>query len=269
MYLEGVIVCVNYGDFLASSLIHNKNLFDKLVVVTNTSDELTKRICNHYHVECVETDVFYENGDRFNKGKGINEGLERLSKKGWVIHMDADIVLPPMTRVILERLDESLDVNGIYGIDRYMVPSYEAWSRYVSSPKLIHEAYIYVHMHRFPLGQRLAEYMGRGYEPIGYFQMWNPKYSGVYTYPDRHGAADRTDVLHAKKFIRRHRHLLPEIVCFHLDSEDGHSKGEMGKNWNGRTTGYFGYPDTERLRGGYRLTIFERIKIWVCKIFCK
>ena len=99
----------------------------------------------------------------------------------------------------------------------------------------IHEAYIYVHPTAFPMGVRIAEYMGKGYEPIGYFQLWNPMHSGVYEYPTQHGRADRTDVLHAKAFARLRRQLIPELLCIHLDSE-GLGVAEMGKNWNGRKT---------------------------------
>ena len=232
-FMEGVIVCVGYADFLAHTLPSVKIHFNKVVVVTDTKDKWTKRICEFHHVQCVQTDVFYEDGDSFNKGKGINEGLKHLSKAGWVVQLDADIYLPPLTRTILDRLE--LDPQTIYSIDRMMCPSYEEWQRYVSNPKLIHEAYIYVHPTAFPMGVRIAEYMGKGYEPIGYFQLWNPMHSGVYEYPTQHGRADRTDVLHAKAFARLRRQLIPELLCIHLDSE-GLGVAEMGKNWNGRKT---------------------------------
>jgi hypothetical protein len=87
--------------------------------------------------------------------------------------------------------------------------------------------------------------MSEGYEPIGFFQMWNPKASGVYLYPELHGAADRTDVLFAKKWARKNRGLIPEIIGIHLDSENS-TINEMGKNWNGRKTNYFGLSDGKK-----------------------
>ena len=34
---------------------------------------------------CIQTDVFYENGNKINKGKGINEGLKHLDGDGWIV----------------------------------------------------------------------------------------------------------------------------------------------------------------------------------------
>lgn len=239
MYIEAVIVCVNYSDFLAHTLPYNKNHFDRLVVVTDKADERTRRLCEFHHVECVQTDVFYSEGAPFNKAKGINVGLNRLSRRGWVLHLDADIYLPPLTRRILENIE--LDPAYLYGIDRMMCPTYESWVRFRENPKLTHEGWIYIHPTIFPLGVRIAEYMGRGYEPIGFFQLWNPSGSGVNWYPEEHGSADRTDVLFAKKWTRGKRGLIPEIIGVHLDSEDLDLK-QMGKNWNGRKTAPFEYP---------------------------
>jgi hypothetical protein len=65
--------------------------------------------------------------------------------------------------------------------------------------------------------------------------MWNPVGSGVSQYPSKHGFADRTDVLHCKKWPREKRELLPEIVVIHIESEAG-----IGLNWKGRKTPMFG-----------------------------
>lgn len=234
MKLEAVTICINYSDFLAHTLPHNKNHFDKMVIVTDTKDHATKKICDYYNVMCVQTDVFYENGSKINKGKGINEGLKHLDGDGWVVHMDADIYLPPMTRSILEKID--LDKETIYGIDRMMCPTYKKWIDFIDNPSPMHEGWIYVHTTAFPLGVRIAEYKNKGWEPIGFFQLWNPKGSGVYEYPKEHGSVDRSDVLFAKKFPRNRRQLIPEILSIHIDSEEMVS---MGKNWNGRQTAKF------------------------------
>jgi hypothetical protein len=244
MYLEGIIVCVNYSDFLAHTLPHNKNHFDNLIVITDTKDEKTKKLCEYYHVRCIQTDIFYENGDSFNKGAAINYGLSQLENKGWVIHLDADIYLPPLTRNILENIP--LEPHKIYGADRLMCPSYEKWMEFINDPQKIQEGWVYIHMNIFPIGVRIAEYNNKdaGYEPIGYFQLWNPKGSDVFNYPTQHDYCDRTDVLFCKKFARKDRELLPEIIVIHLESE-GLSVDAMGKNWKGRKTKLF-QPDSNR-----------------------
>jgi hypothetical protein len=242
MKIECVTVCVNYSDFLAHTLPQNKHHFDHMVVVTTPEDIETQRVCEFYNVECVTTNEFTLNGDPFNKAKGINAGLRRLSKSGWVVHIDSDIYLPPLTRSILQRI--SLDGNNIYGIDRMMCPNFEEWQKFINSPKSFHTGWVYIHPTIFEMGVRIGEYMSEGYEPIGFFQLWNPIESRVFSYPEEHGAADRTDVLFAKKWERKNRVLIPEIICVHLDSENS-TINEMGKNWNGRKTAIFGHSKKE------------------------
>jgi hypothetical protein len=261
MKLEAVIVCVNYSDFLAHTLPSTKNQFDRLVVVTDFEDLETKRLCEFYNVMCVQTDAFYENGDTFNKGKGINEGLKHLDLNGWVVHLDADIYLPPQTRTILENIP--LDSTKIYGADRLMCPSFDEWQEFQNSPTPIQDAWIFVHLTKFPVGVRICEYKSHhvGYEPIGYFQLWNPSSSGVFAYPNKHGFADRTDVLHCKKWPRQKRELLPEIVVIHLESEPG-----IGLNWKGRTTEKFS--SKKSMPEKKRLSLLNRLSLFLNKYRC-
>lgn len=266
MYLEAVVVCVNYSDFLAHTLPMNRSMFDNMVVVTDKEDLKTKKLCEFYNVKCIQTDVFYKDKNPFNKGAAINEGLKHLSKKGWVLHMDADIWLPPLTRNILENLP--LDENKIYGCDRYMCNSYEKWMNYVSNPQPIQEGWVYIHTNQFPIGVRLAEYHHKkgGWEPIGFWQLWNPKTSGVVEYPTEHGSCDRTDVLHAKKFTRSQREFLPEIIVIHLDSSETSSEN-MGTNWKGRKTPIFGPSiNIEKLNKIKEVFFLKRIIITMFKL---
>ena len=80
MYLEGIIVCVNYSDFLSHTLPFNKPLFNHLIVVTSPEDEKTKNLCEYYNVECVVTNEFTKNGDAFNKAKEVSFTPELWSK---------------------------------------------------------------------------------------------------------------------------------------------------------------------------------------------
>ncbi len=90
MKLEAVVVCVNYSDFLAWTLPNNKTFFDNMVVVTSSKDLRTQKLCEFWHVKCVVSDVCYESGAEFDKGKMINVGLKALDGVGWVVHLDAD-----------------------------------------------------------------------------------------------------------------------------------------------------------------------------------
>ena len=254
MYLEAITVCVNYSDFLAQTLPFNKQHFNHILVVTTPDDKDTQAVCEYHNVEYITTNKFTEGGAPFNKARGINEGLQYLSKRDWVLHLDADIYLPPLTRGILDRI--SLNKEKIYGIDRMMCPTYEAWAKWITSPSPTHTGWVYIHPTVFPMGVRIGEYMSEGYEPIGFFQLWHPNTSGIKLYPEMHGAADRTDVLHAKQWNRHNRELIPEVIGIHLDSE-GTDTISMGKNWKGRKTKYFGYQPVTQKK-----SIFK-------KLFCK
>lgn len=237
MKIECVIVCINYSDFLSHTIPYNKSLFDKIVVVTDTKDVKTKNLCEFWNVMCVQTDDVYVNGSKIpNKGIAINKGLEVLSKDEWVLHMDADIFLLPLTRSILERLP--LEKDCLYGTDRMMCESYEDWHYFLhpeTDTKSVLEGWIYLHMDKFKIGTRLIQYHEGGYWQIGYFQLWNPKESGIYTYPTDGVGFDRTDVVHLKQWTQEKRRFIPDFVVIHLSNES-HAQGQ---NWYGRKTAPF------------------------------
>lgn len=233
MKLEAVVICVNYCDFLAFTLPTNVKMFNKMVVVTDSNDFATKRLCEYYGVQCVVTDCFYENGDKFNKGRAINEGLKYLDKDAWILHIDADIYLPPLTASILSMLD--LDKTCIYGLDRFMVQSFNDWLQHLSLPHLLHEAGIYIHTTSFNIGVRISQYEIEGYLPIGFFQLWHAD-SNIMQYPKNYGGADRTDIQFSKLFAKEKRKFIPDLIVYHLES----NLEKMSANWLGRTTEYFG-----------------------------
>lgn len=232
--LECVIVCDQYSDFLRCTLPHNKTLFDRVVVVTSPEDKATRKICEFYHVEAVVTDALESRWGRFCKGRGINAGLERLKKDAWVLHLDADIWLPPQTRILLERA--YLDRRMIYGIDRFNVRGFKQWHDFLSRPQLQHECDAYIHLNNgLPLGTRVMQATTHGYIPIGFFQLWHPKVSGIDSYPEKHNDAGRTDMQHAARWPRCQRALIPEILGYHLESDDA----GFGTNWAGRKSAEF------------------------------
>lgn len=231
MKLECVVTCVGYGDFLAETLPLNRSLFNQLVVVTSPDDKETQRVCEFYHTKCIKTEEFQSHRGHFCKGAGINVGLSHLEKDAWILQMDGDIVLPPLTRVILEKLE--LDTTHVYGCDRFMVPSYDAWRRFMVMPKLNSENETWTHLDAFPIGVRVSR--GHKFTPIGFFQLWH-KDSGILEYPAGHTGAARDDMSFAEKWPRHKRSFLPELTVYHLESEPV----VMGANWNGRKTASFG-----------------------------
>ncbi len=234
--IEAVIVCDQFSDFLTRTLPTNKQLFNQVVVVTSPEDKVTQRICEFNHVRCIKTDALQSRWDEFHKGKGINEGLEVLDKDGWVVHMDADIYLPPQTRMLLKQAH--LDPCMVYGIDRFEVKGYQEWDAFTALPPLQHECGTYIHLKSFPLGTRIMFDHTDGWLPLGFFQMWNPRVSGVSVYPSNHTTAGRSDTLFSMQWPRSMRGLIPEVIAYHLDPAD---KEAMDTNWSGRVSKSFSH----------------------------
>jgi len=238
LFLEAVSVCIGYGDFLSVTLPKNQPIFDHLVIVTSPEDEETREVCRKHSVRCLLTNDHKKNDDVFNKGRCIQRGLDQLSYGGWVVHMDADIVLPERTRKVLEWAD--LEEDCIYGCDRGMVKSWDHWQRVLASGWLTHDYHCRVNPPPdTAIGTRWAS-PEHGYVPIGFFQLWHGPsslYRGTHArpYPQHHQDAARGDVQHALQWDRCKRVLLPELIVLHLESEPA----KLGANWKGRTTARF------------------------------
>lgn len=236
MKLEAVIVCKNYSDFLAHSLPENVQYFDDVVVVTAHDDYATQKLCARYSVDYVKTEAFTEGGHIFNKGKAINLGLSHLPKNGWMLHLDADIVLPHRFRHMLDRAH--LEEKNIYGADRVNVyGGIEVWEN-VKKKTVPHysEGWFvdpgFCHERDVPPGCKFGArvvHMEHSWIPIGFFQLWHREAGAKYNY--KLGAAAGSDCIFPAQWPRRNRVLLPEVVCWHLDSENEHG---IGTNWKGR-----------------------------------
>lgn len=233
MRIEAVIVCKDYSDFLAHSLPENTEHFDHIVVVTHHSDKATQAVCSKYSIECIQAHVFDEDGDRFNKGRAVNVGLAHLHNPDWIVHLDADIVLPKSFRRMLA--SHKLNTNNLYGCDRQNVFGFEKWLKLLDSLNPHYKDFWFVEPSaEHPVGARIV-HREHGYVPIGYFQMWHK--SQHKKYPIYEGTAEHSDVLFAIQWHRNQRVLLPEIVVYHLDS--ALQRHSMGKNWYGRKSSAF------------------------------
>lgn len=239
IFLEGVTTCVNNADFLAHTLPHNKHLFDRYIVVTAPEDKDTQRICRYWGVECLQTDTFRTRWDEFCKGACINEALAKLSLSDWVLHIDADILLPQQTRRVIQNAE--LDKSMIYGVDRLEFKSYERFQEFYGNPQLHTDGKYdcFINMSHVGddvrIGTRVSFSHCGGYIPIGFFQLWNPKVSGGEQYADGHTDASREDNVFALRWPRAKRGFIPEILAYHLESQEA----KMSVNWKGRVTKKF------------------------------
>jgi len=250
---EAVITCWNYGDFLAETLPFAISQLDRVVVVTDHEDSLTRGICDRWSVECIGTDAFSEKGDTFNKGSGINLGLAALRQQGWLIQLDADIVLPPQFRNMIDK--SGLQRDCIYGAERFNVCGWERWRKLkadLHTDPQFNYRYLVSTPADLPIGSHVV-HKERGYTPIGFFQMWHSQYMHEHQlrYPEVEGTAENMDVQWALRWPRKDRVLLPSVRLFHLESEPA----LMGANWNGRKTKPFTHDGTAlpipKTSGGY------------------
>jgi hypothetical protein len=87
-------VSVEYDDFLAITLPVNRKHFSRVLVVTTPDDRKSQQVAMDNDAEVYCTDAFYRNEASFNKGLAVEEGWDQIGRSGWLVGMDADIVLP-------------------------------------------------------------------------------------------------------------------------------------------------------------------------------
>jgi len=244
MRIELVTVCVGYGDFLAETIRENRPLVDDLVVVTSPDDHETRGVCKENSIHHILSEE-HRRGGPFNKARLIQRALDQISAADWILHLDADVVLPRKFRQLLE--GAHLDERGLYGVDRCHVQGFDAWRTIRCAGGWDNHRYESVHRFRAEstIGNRHVP-INHGYVPIGFFQLFHgsamiDRGYHLRRYRYHHGDAARSDVQFALQWDRRDRHLLPEIIVLHLESE----KAAQGANWKGRTTARFG-PAPER-----------------------
>lgn len=227
--IEAVTVCVGYADLLAVMAPFNRSLLHRWIVVTNPKDHATKRVCERFGIEWVESEDHGRDNQPFNKGRMIDRGLSMLGGRDWLLHLDADVALPADLHPIL--VDAHLDPTCIHGCDRLNVVGHEAWQKAVATGlRCRHNPWgVHVDREHTNLGMRIANER-LGYTPIGFFQLWHG--STARKYPIHHGTAARSDVQHSLQWDRRKRVHIPELLVWHLETE----QAPMGANWNGRTT---------------------------------
>jgi len=229
MYIEAVTVCVNYSDILALTMTYNKNVIDNWIIVTDTKDSETKKLCDYHNIKCIQTNAFYESGEIFNKGKGINVGFDELKLKDWILHLDADILLPINSKRILA--SDDLEEDCLYSVDRVDIIGRNKYVETVLNMHNQYSDYVFVEEKNNISARMFHNTMG--YCPIGYFQLFHN--SKFIPYSERHETAARSDVLFLHNWAKNKRRLFPGFFVYHLMSEDS----PMGTNWEGRVSKKF------------------------------
>lgn len=125
MRIHAVTVCVNYADYLKTSLARWAKGCHSVGVVTDCKDEATHNLClEHYNVGCHRTNVFYDDGANFNKGAAISlfidsqaELMKSFTKDDWILFFDADIRPPEDWRICVDMAEPK--IGNVYGAPRH------------------------------------------------------------------------------------------------------------------------------------------------------
>lgn len=198
--LDVVIVSVNYNDFLSLTLEKNTKIFDNITVVTSSDDEICKRLCDKFGVKCLQTDVMYENGDKFNKGKAINFGIKSLENPEFVLLLDADCIVENKI------LTSQLETDVIYTAGRIIIESYDRYCNWIKDKTT---------------KTRVESNRGLGFFHL--FNMESKKINKNCPYSENFSNADGSDLLFRNLFDRK-EDINNKII--HL--------GVAYKNWKGR-----------------------------------
>ena len=218
MKIEAVTVCVDYSHYL-SKVISNKDKLDRWVIVTHESDKDTIQLCVDNDIEYVCSKKIFKNA-KFAKGRAINEGLEILHKKDWILHIDADQLLPQNFKEILA--SECDSTEKLYGAYRYNKIGEKFPPTRLDLLKKNGEG-------------KISKYIKNLYIPIGYFQLWHSSKFKDYETKSRNTRLDdynfilrwKTSDISNQEF--RNRLVMMDLklvdVCGFEGSNSGHRNG--------------------------------------------
>ncbi len=154
-----VTTCVGYSSLLSETLLYNSEETDAIIVVTESNDTETIRLCKKVGVDVVISDRKNINKASFNKGALINDGIAFAKEKykaTWILIMDADVILPNGFKN--EWNSKILNPGTLYFAERVDVDKKDV-TKFVVNPKKVKDADI-----GDPIINRY---------PWGYFQLFN------------------------------------------------------------------------------------------------
>jgi hypothetical protein len=197
--IRAITVSVGYAELLAITLPRNLRHFVECLVVSSPEDHATAELVSRTAgARLFITDAFTRHGAAFNKGLALEEGFDQLGRRGLMLILDADILLPDTLEL------GGLRPRGIHGARRRMLEDVSAWS-----PDLDWSA--------LPLS--------RDGGPVGYFQLFSaedPAIAGRRPWYDVSFAhAGGGDAYFMERWNPGERFTLP-IDCLHLGPKDSH-----------------------------------------------
>ena len=115
--ISAVTVCINYDDFLVHCIDNYIAAFDELIVVTESEDLKTRKLCEKFGVRIVESKSKQYNGEPFNLPALLNDGFATIESPEWLCKIDPDIYIP---KTAVSRFRQSFGAfDEIWGASRY------------------------------------------------------------------------------------------------------------------------------------------------------
>lgn len=194
----GFTVCIQYADYLSSTLPFNRKFFKKFYIVTEAEDTATIDLAKKYDCTILFTRLKTASGAIFNKSGMVYEAqkiIHATHPGDWIVILDADIALD----TTFEKVKTAdLDAHALYGMQRCI---------FETKDDLEHSRAVI----------RTTKNID------GYFQMyWNKaKY-----YPKWSRDCSECDTVFSHMFSIHHQ--LKQTKCSHL--------GPTHINWNGRVS---------------------------------
>jgi hypothetical protein len=194
----GITICIDYADYLAETLPHNRPLFTTYYIITEERDTATCELARAHDCVLLFTTKTHIKGAKFNKSGMVFDAQNYVHPRhplAWIVMLDADIYLPADLWKLIDR--HTLNKNGIYGLTRHVYNK--------------HSDYVY--------GRVACIDKGDG-GVVGYFQLYWLKNK---FYPSWSANCSHCDLAFMNGFrIQKTFH----HICFHF--------GEKHINWNGR-----------------------------------
>ena len=215
--VRAILTCVGFDDMLALTLPNNMPRLKECLVVTSHTDLRTQAlVAGIPGARCYCTDAFTRHGAKFNKGLALEEGFDVLGREGWLLLLDADIILPGDRPLPIA----GLDPRGLYGARRHVLQAIHLWRPQQPWPPT----------RQCPLK-----------EIVGYFQLFHAQAPAAQSRPwyeldFAHAAA--SDVMFSRHWPSHQKRWLPNYPVLHF--------GATGENWFGRVSDRLDGTDTDR-----------------------
>lgn len=243
--VEGVTVCVGYGDYLRVTLPRAVRHFDRFVVVTDQRDIETAEICAEHGAECVICSRLHSDGAPFRKGAAVNDGLNALDRDGWILITDCDVIFPDDFRGQLG--GRILNPGTLYYTKRWG-PELEDLAEFLDRLRAGDPWHRLFHHYGRKVEARHETRQGNDVEHFcfGYFQLFNPgasvlrkcREAGLW-YDERYRTAEHADMLFGELWPEKKRETLNQ-------TQDGRPlsafdvihlpHGGYKTNWEGRVS---------------------------------